>query len=113
MLVTQNKHLVTGVAQWSARRAHNPEVRCSNHLSGILQFAPLKKWVVNASDVTSPVYLGGLSILCSKTSKPFTGVAQRQRDGLITRRSHDRNVSPVFFTSPLYQKPATQHISPV
>jgi hypothetical protein len=32
-----------------------------------------------------------------KQATPFTGVAQRQRDGLITRRSHDRNVSPVLF----------------
>ena len=64
----------------------------------------LKKQPVNASDVTSPVYLGGLSILCSKTSKHFTGVAQRQRDGLITRRSHDRNVSPVFYNSVVLQK---------
>ena len=29
----------------------------------------------------------------------FTGVAQRQRDGLITRRSQDRNLSPVFYIS--------------
>ena len=32
-------------------------------------------------------------------SQSVTGVAQRKRAGLITPRSHDRNVSPVFYNS--------------
>jgi hypothetical protein len=34
-----NTHAQTGVAQRLARRAHNPEVVCSIHTAGMLQFA--------------------------------------------------------------------------
>ena len=37
-LTTLNELAFTGVAQRLARRAHNPEVVCSNHTAGILQF---------------------------------------------------------------------------
>ena len=33
----------------------------------------------------------------------FTGMAQRQRARLITARSHDRNVLPVFSNSQVYR----------
>ena len=33
---------------------------------------------------------------CEKKEKPLTGMAQRQRAGLITPRSLDRNGLPVF-----------------
>ena len=37
-------------------------------------------------------------------SQSVTGVAQRKRARLITVRSHDRNVSPVFYNSCVLQK---------
>jgi hypothetical protein len=49
-------------------------------------------------------YRSTSSKLVTLNKLPFTGVAQRQRDGLITRRSHDRNMSPVFYNSCVLQK---------
>ena len=40
------QHPITGVAQRLARGAHNSEVRCSNHLSGIYHSLALQKLVV-------------------------------------------------------------------
>ena len=65
-----------------ARRAHNPEVRCSNHLVGIITLCAFYRnawssWTLNAA-------------------KPVTGVAQRKRAGLITPRSQDQSLSPVL-----------------
>ena len=64
-----------------ARGAHNSEVVGSNPTSGIISIRQLYRrwpscWKLNAAFVT--------------------GVAQGQRARLITARSHDRNVSPVF-----------------
>ena len=42
--------LITGVAQRLARGAHNSEVRCSNHLSGISPLLALQKPVVYCYD---------------------------------------------------------------
>ena len=64
-----------------ARGAHNPEVVGSNPTSGIISIRLVYRikpssWTLNAAFVT--------------------GVAQGQRARLITARSHDRDVSPVF-----------------
>ena len=40
----------------------------------------------------------------NNTTQPFTGVAKRKRDGLITRRSQDRNLSPVLYNSFVLKK---------
>ena len=66
-----------------ARRAHNPEVIRSKRIAGILQFV---RFTEAGRGPSSP--------------STFTGVAQRQRAGLITPRSYDRNVSPVSFYTP-------------
>ena len=68
-----------------ARGAHNSEVTGSNPVSGIFQFAVFR------TAKLSP-------------QQHFTGMAQRQRAGLITPRSLDRNGLPVFSNSLALQK---------
>ena len=68
-----------------ARGAHNPEVTGSNPVPGILQFGCFTEATRHSSrDV--------------KHEHPFTGMAQGQRAGLITLRSQDQNLLPVFYT---------------
>ena len=62
----------------AARRAHNPEVTGSKPVAGIFQFAAL-------SEAAHAV-----------TTATLTGMAQRERAGLITPRSLVRIQLPVF-----------------
>ena len=66
-----------------ARRAHNSEVVRSKRTAGILHFTRFTE-------------TGRHSLSDVKHERPFTGVAQRQRAGLITLRSLDRDESPVL-----------------
>jgi hypothetical protein len=76
---TQHRH-GAGVA----RGAHNSEVTGSKPVAGIPSIAPaLQKLAVMAKRRQN-------------TATHFTGMAQRQRAGLITPRSLDRNGLPVF-----------------
>ena len=61
-----------------ARGAHNSEVTRSKRVAGIFQFAGLQ------------------NLPRCLHSTPLTGVAQRERAGLITPRSGVRITSPVF-----------------
>jgi hypothetical protein len=81
----------TAVAQRQARGAHNSEVTRSKRVSGIIQFASFKE-------------ADRHSLRDEKHEQPFTGVAQRQRVGLITPRSLDRNESPVCSNSLALEK---------
>ena len=49
--------------------------------------------------VVSLLYTTVLTMLYCIRLDYYTGVAQRKRDGLITRRSQDRNLSPVSYNS--------------
>ncbi len=60
----------------AARRAHNPEVTGSKPVAGIFQFAGLQE--------SAPL----------SSQHIYPGMAQRQRAGLITLRSLDRNGLP-------------------
>ena len=64
----------------AARGAHNSEVARSKRVSGIIQFAGLQE----------------PTTLSIQQPNLFTGMAQRQRAGLITPRSLDQNQLPVF-----------------
>ena len=64
--------------------AHNHEVARSKRVSGILLFAKLYR--------SSPSMLCDVKLM----QNTLTGMAQRQRAGLITPRSLDRNGLPVF-----------------
>ena len=68
---------VTGVAQKEARGAHNSEV------------TPIEAGLRYISS-----HRNGASRHWS--NKPLTGMAQRERAGLITPRAQDQNLLPVF-----------------
>ena len=67
-----------------ARGAHNPEVVGSNPTSGITHLSAFQK----------PMMVNSSSDL--KQEQPETGMAQRERAGLITPRTQDRNLLPVL-----------------
>ena len=69
-----------------ARGAHNPEVTGSSPVSGIYHLSALQKPMVTARATLN-------------TSTLFTGMAQRQRARLITLRTQDRSLLPVFSIS--------------
>ena len=68
----------------AARGAHNSEVTRSKRVPGILQFTPFTE-------------TGRHSLSDAKHERCVTGVAQRQRAGLIILRTLDRDESPVSF----------------
>ena len=84
-------HNFTGMAQRLARGAHNSEVTRSKRVAGIFQF-------------TSFTEAGRHSSRDVKHEHPFTGMAQRQRARLITARSQDQNLLPVFSNSSALEK---------
>jgi hypothetical protein len=84
----------TAVAQRLARGAHNSEVTRSKRVGGIIQFASFKEAGRHSSR----------DVKHEHKRKPFTGVAQRQRVGLITPRSLDRDESPVCSNSRALKK---------
>ena len=69
-----------------ARGAHNPEVTGSIPVSGIYHLSALQKPMVTVRATLN-------------TSTLFTGMAQRQRARLITSRTQDRSLLPVFIIS--------------
>ena len=71
----------------AARGAHNSEVTRSKRVAGILLFAGLQE----------------PTTLSIQQQNIFTGMAQRQRAGLITPRTLDRNELPVFYIRLLYR----------
>ena len=73
---------VTGVAQRQARGAHNSEDIGSRPISGIVKLD-----AINAA-------LHFISLQCTLLQLHFAGMAQRQRAGLITPRTLDRNGLP-------------------
>ena len=75
----------------AARGAHNSEDTGSKPVAGILQFACFKEVRRHSSSDV-------------KHEQPLTGMAQRQRAGLITPRSPDRNGLPVFYNSRALKK---------
>ncbi len=119
----------TGVAQRLARRAHNPEVVCSIHTAGIVHFARFTetrghssrdpkhehnlhrggaaaaRQAHNLQDTGSRPVPGIITLRqLYRSCHPFTGMAQRQRAGLITPRSLDQNQFPVSYTLRVLQK---------
>jgi hypothetical protein len=73
----------TGMAQRLARGAHNSEVTGSKPVAGILvhiEFIALYGQLQDNDDIEDK----------------STGMAQGQRAGLITPRSQDRNLLPVY-----------------
>ena len=74
------------------RRTHNPEVGGSKPPGGILQFVCFTETDRLDADVKRISSNWTLNVV----TLYFTGMAQRKRAGLITPRSHDRNVLPVF-----------------
>ena len=69
-----------------ARGAHNPEVTGSIPVSGIYHLSALQKPMVTVRATLN-------------TSHTFTGMAQWQRARLITLRTQDRSLLPVFIIS--------------
>ena len=78
-------HKFTGMAQRLARGAHNSEVTRSKRVAGIFQFAVSRTATLS-------------------TQQQITGVAQRERAGLITPRSLVQTQPPVFIICQLLQK---------
>ena len=72
------------------RRAHNPEVTGSTPVGGIYHLSALQKPMVIVRATLN-------------TSTLFTGMAQRQRARLITSRTQDRSLLPVFIISRVYR----------
>ncbi len=66
----------------AARGAHNSEVTGSKRVAGIILFVCFTEALRH--------------MLCDVKHSTFTGVAQRERAGLITPRSQDQSLSPVF-----------------
>ena len=92
----------TGVAQRLARGAHNPEVRCSNHLAGISHLSALQKPMVMAHGTINMSALLSLTPLAQRKERQahnledvrskrtggiLTGVAQR-----LARGAHNSEV---------------------
>ena len=86
----------TAVAQRLARGAHNSEVTRSKRVSGIILFAcfiEARRHLLCDVKHCMHTYIHTL-----------TGVAQRQRAGLITPRTQDQSLSPVLYPLPVLQK---------
>ena len=77
-----------------ARAAHNRKDIRSKRIVGIFQFAVFR------TAKLSP-------------QQHFTGMAQRQRAGLITPRTLDRNGLPVFSNSQFSELPSCHHSNPI
>ncbi len=95
----------TAVAQRLARGAHNSEVTRSKRVSGIILFACFI--VLPHNPPASSRGVQKLAVICYatlNTAPRFTGVAQRQRAGLITPRTQDQSLSPVLYPLPVLQK---------
>jgi len=82
MSSTHSTNTFIGVAQRLARAAHNREVTGSKPVAGIIQFASFKEADRHSSRDVKHEYT--------------TGVAQRERAGLITPRSLVQTQSPVL-----------------
>ena len=109
------------MAQRLARVAHNHEVTRSKRVVGILQFSSFTEAIRRNTATFKPLSwraayrriiprqshvrtFDGYLFLIKRQALDRdrrvvpTGMAQRKRAGLITPRTYDRNILPVFFT---------------
>ena len=118
---TQNLSICNRHGAGAARVAHNHEVTRSKRVVGILQFSSFTEAIRRNTVTFKPLSwraayrritprqsrvrtFDGYLFLIKRQALDRdrrvvpTGMAQRKRAGLITPRTYDRNILPVFFT---------------